>query len=138
MSTLAQALPEELESAWTSLPSPPDYRLLRRPEVGLVMVRARAGGAGRRFNLGEMTVTRCAVTLASGAIGHAYVSGRRPRHAEMAAVLDALLQDPGRRADLEATVIAPLAEAAAARRRAAAARSAPTRVEFFTLVRGED
>lgn len=138
MSTLAQASTAELEAVWASLGAPPEYRVLRRPEVGLAMVRARAGGTGRRFNLGEMTVTRCAVALASGAVGHAYVGGRRPRHAEMAAVLDALLQDPNRRADLKTAVIAPLAQAAAERRRAVAARSAPTRVEFFTLVRGED
>ena len=39
----------------------PDYRVLRGPEAGLVMVRGRTGGGGAPFNLGEMTATRCTV-----------------------------------------------------------------------------
>jgi alpha-D-ribose 1-methylphosphonate 5-triphosphate synthase subunit PhnG len=138
MSVLALASTEELETAWRRLPEPPPHRRLRGPEVGLAMVRARAGGTGTRFNLGEMTVTRCSVALVDGAVGHAYVGGRRRRHAELAALLDALLQQPARRASIEEHVIAPLARAQAARRRAVTARSAPTRVQFFTMVRGED
>jgi len=34
---------------------------LRRPETGLMMIQARVGGSGERFNLGEVTVTRCAL-----------------------------------------------------------------------------
>jgi alpha-D-ribose 1-methylphosphonate 5-triphosphate synthase subunit PhnG len=102
------------------------------------MVRARAGGTGTKFNLGEMTVTRCSVTLPDGAVGHAYVGGRRRRHAELAAILDALMQQPAHRSTIEAEVIAPLARAQAARRRTVTARSAPTRVQFFTMVRGDD
>jgi alpha-D-ribose 1-methylphosphonate 5-triphosphate synthase subunit PhnG len=138
MSVLAQARPEELEAAWAALAGRPAYHLVRRPEVGLVMVRGRAGGSGTRFNLGEMTVTRCTVELLSGVVGHAYVGGRSLRHAEIAALFDGLLQDPGRRSSLEARLIAPLEAAQRDRRIAAQARSAPTRVEFFTLVRGED
>jgi alpha-D-ribose 1-methylphosphonate 5-triphosphate synthase subunit PhnG len=138
MSTLALASTSELEDAWRRLPARPAHRVLRPPEVGLAMVRARAGGTGMRFNLGEITVTRCSVELPDGIVGHAYVGGRRRRHAELAAVLDALLQQPARRARLENDVIAPLARAQAERRRAVIARSAPTRVEFFTMVRGDD
>jgi alpha-D-ribose 1-methylphosphonate 5-triphosphate synthase subunit PhnG len=138
MSVLALASAEELEAAWQRMPAPPPHRLLRAPEIGLVMVRARAGGTGMRFNLGEMTVTRCSVALPDGTVGHAYIGGRRRRHAELAAVLDALLQDPQRRAHLDAAIVAPLARAQAERRRAVIARSAPTRVEFFTMVRGDD
>jgi alpha-D-ribose 1-methylphosphonate 5-triphosphate synthase subunit PhnG len=137
MSVLAQASVDDLEGAWRRLGAPPSYRLLRRPEVGLVMVRGRAGGSGRRFNLGEMTVTRCTVEL-EGRLGHAYVGGRDRRHAELAAVFDALLLDDGRRPTLEASLIAPLAAAQAERQRLAAARSAGTRVEFFTMVRGDE
>jgi alpha-D-ribose 1-methylphosphonate 5-triphosphate synthase subunit PhnG len=138
MSVLALASTEELEAAWRRLPAPPGHRVLRPAEVGLVMVRARAGGTGTRFNLGEMTVTRCSVELPDGTVGHAYVGGRRRRHAELAAVLDALLQDPRRRPELEVDIVAPLARAQAERRRAVVARSAPTRVDFFTMVRGDD
>jgi alpha-D-ribose 1-methylphosphonate 5-triphosphate synthase subunit PhnG len=138
MSVLALASVDELQAAWATLEAPPHYTLLRRPEVGLVMVRGRAGGTGARFNLGEMTVTRCTVELEDGTLGHAWVGGRDERHAELAAALDALLQDPARAASLGVVVVEPLARVQADRRRAAAARAAASRVEFFTMVRGED
>jgi alpha-D-ribose 1-methylphosphonate 5-triphosphate synthase subunit PhnG len=138
MSVLALAPTEDLETAWSALPERPAYRLVRRPEIGLVMVRARAGGSGTRFNLGEMTVSRCTVALPSGAVGQAYVRGRRPRHAELAAVFDGLLQDPASRPGLEVRLVGPLETAERERRVALRGRSEPTRVEFFTLVRGED
>src|SRR5215469_11260932 len=138
MSVLAQASGAELERAWLALGERPAYRIVRKPEVGLVMVRGRAGGSGAAFNLGEMTVTRCTVDLPSGIAGHAYVAGRDARHAELAAVFDALLQDPVLTTRLEEAVIAPLETGQRERRRQMAARSAPTRVEFFTLVRGDD
>lgn len=138
ISVLAQATGAEIERAWQALPERPEYRVVRRPEVGLVMVRGRAGGSGAPFNLGEMTVTRCTVDLPSGMAGHGYVAGRNVRHAELAAVFDALLQDPLLATRLEEAVIAPLEAGQRERRRQMAARSAPTRVEFFTLVRGDD
>jgi alpha-D-ribose 1-methylphosphonate 5-triphosphate synthase subunit PhnG len=138
MSVLALATPDEIDAAWRQLGDPPPYARVRGPEVGLVMVRARAGGTGLRFNIGEASVTRCAVQLVGGALGQAWVRGRDLRHAERAAVFDALLQDAGRRAALEAAVIERLARAREARRRAATTRAAATRVEFFTMVRGED
>ena len=138
MSVLATAPPADFDAVWATVGPLPAYQLLRGPEVGLVMVRARAGGMGARFNLGEMTVTRCTVRLDDGVLGHAYLGGRRPRAAERAAVLDALMQDAGRRARLEREVIDPLAARQAEHRQRAAARAATTRVEFFTMVRGEE
>ena len=138
MSVLAQASGEEIEQAWQALPARPEYRVVRRPEVGLVMVRARAGGSGAPFNLGEMTVTRCTVDLPSGMAGHGYVAGRNVRHAELAAVFDALLQDPLLAPGLEESVIGQLEAVQLERRRRLTTRSALTRVEFFTLVRGDD
>ena len=85
MSVLATAAPGDLERAWTGLADPQRYTFVRAPEVGLVMVRGRAGGTGVRFNLGELPVSRCSVRLADGTIGHAYVGGRSLRHAEIAA-----------------------------------------------------
>ena len=67
--------------------------MIRPPETGLVMLRGRMGGTGGAFNLGEATVTRCAVRTAKGHEGHAYVMGRNHGHAKIAAVCDALLQD---------------------------------------------
>jgi len=114
-------------------------RWLRRPETGLMMVQGRVGGGGERFNLGEVTVTRCALRLPSAAepaaTGVAYVLGRSHRQAELAAIADALLQDPAHQAALEEQVLLPLrrqlAEAAAQRH----AKAQTTRVDFFTLAR---
>jgi alpha-D-ribose 1-methylphosphonate 5-triphosphate synthase subunit PhnG len=138
MSALAQADSAMVEAAWERLPARPPYRLLRAPEIGLVMVQGRAGGTGAPFNLGEMTVTRCSVELGDGRVGHAYVPGRDRRHAETAAVIDAMLQDPAAWPALEEGIIAPLLAAREARRSAARARASRTRVEFFTMVRGEE
>jgi alpha-D-ribose 1-methylphosphonate 5-triphosphate synthase subunit PhnG len=134
MGLLARAKPARLAELFPALP---DHNLLRAPEVGAVMVRGRIGGDGDAFNLGEMTVTRCSLALAGGAVGHAHVQGRDKGHALRAAVLDALLQSP-EGASLRAGVLAPLRAEEAARRAARAAKAAATRVEFFTLVRGED
>ena len=138
MSVLALASRDDLERGWSDLAVRPGYRRLRGPEVGLVMVRARAGGTGSRFNLGEMTVTRCSVELEDGTTGHAYAGGRDRRHAELSAVFDALLQRPATTEMLQRTLVEPLARAQRARRQATATRAAASRVEFFTMVRGED
>ncbi len=134
MGVLAKARPDEIATAWARHGGG-DHQRLRGPETGLVMVQGRAGGDGAPFNLGEMTVTRCSIRLADGRVGHAWVAGRDPAHAEQAAAFDALLQGD---AALAEAVIAPLAAAQAERRRAAAAKTAATRVDFFAMVRGED
>lgn len=138
MSVLAKARLTELESAWEGYADKPAYDWLRQPEVGMVMVRARTGGSGSQFNLGQMTVTRCALRLASGEAGLGYVQGRSKRHAELAAVFDALLQDDARRPALEGQVIQPLEVAFAARRDDRSRKANSTKVNFFTLVRGEN
>ena len=137
MSVLAKARADDVVAAWEGLDDRPHYRPLRGPETGLVMVQARAGGVGAKFNFGEMTVTRCSVELDDGTVGHAYVPGTDGGHAEAAAVLDALLQDAARRAALMEAVVSPLAAAHAERHRARAMKAAATRVDFFTLVRGD-
>ena len=97
------------------------------------MVRGLAGGGGAAFNLGEMTVTRCTVRTVTGLIGHAYVAGRDERQAELAALVDALMQDPDRTDSLDTGVISPLEAQQAARRADRAARAAATRVRFFAM-----
>jgi alpha-D-ribose 1-methylphosphonate 5-triphosphate synthase subunit PhnG len=136
LAVLARAATDQLEACWAATERP-ECTLLRQPEVGLVMARGRAGGSGQRFNLGEITVTRCAVQSAEGHIGHGYVAGRDRRKAELVAAFDALLQAPERRAALLARVVEPLAAAQAEARAAQARKAAATRVEFFTLVRGD-
>lgn len=138
LAVLARASRQELETALAGLHNVPDYQLLRPPEAGLLMVRGRAGGSGMRFNLGEVTVARCAIRTAHGVTGNGYVQGRDLRRAELVALFDALLQMPARQPALMAGVIGPLENAQAAARKARAERSKPTRVDFFTLVRGQD
>jgi alpha-D-ribose 1-methylphosphonate 5-triphosphate synthase subunit PhnG len=111
----------------------PEYRRLRGPDSGLVMVRGRAGGGGAAFNLGEITVTRCTVRTDAGFVGHAYVAGRDERKAEVAALADALLQDPTHRPRLLAALIEPLVAAQRTGRDATAAKAAATRVQFFAM-----
>ena len=112
-------------------------RWLRRPETGLMMVQGRAGGTGERFNLGELTVTRCALRLADAPapVGVAYVLGRSHQQAELAARADALLQDATQRETLELHLLAPLRRHLAAQRGQRAQRAQATRVDFFTLAR---
>ncbi|SDY30600.1 phosphonate C-P lyase system protein PhnG [Citreimonas salinaria] len=140
MSLLAKAAPggvSTLLDAALNAAGRPDFDWLRVPEIGSVMVRGRAGGTGAPFNLGEMTVTRCALTLEGGAVGHAYIQGRRKEDATAAALVDALMQTDA--ADmLRDKVLDPLRAETEARRSTRAEKAAATKVEFFTLVRGED
>lgn len=138
MGVLARAAEAELEALWQAHGPEPEYTFARSPETGLAMVQARAGEGGQRFHLGEMTMTRCAVRLADGTLGCAYVAGRRPRHAELAALLDGLLQDAAMRPKLLRDIVEPLARAGKADRDRLAAEAAKTRVDFFTMTRGED
>ncbi|WP_255569163.1 phosphonate C-P lyase system protein PhnG [Roseomonas alba] len=132
MAVLARAGAAEITDLLAPLPALPAFEHLRPPETGLVMVRGRAGGDGAPFNLGEMTVTRCAVRLGE-AVGHAYVAGRDKVQAELAALLDAALQDPARRDALMDSVIAPLAARQQAAREAEARRAAATKVDFLAM-----
>lgn len=133
MGLLARAPAERLAAL---MPDAPRFDWLRVPEVGGVMMRGRAGGTGAPFNLGEMTVTRCALRLAGGEVGHACVQGRDKAHAQRAALVDALMQGP-EAAAVRAQVLAPLTQEENSRRTARAARAAATKVDFFTMVRGE-
>jgi alpha-D-ribose 1-methylphosphonate 5-triphosphate synthase subunit PhnG len=137
LSILAKAKIADLESLFNNLPNKPEWTVIRAPETGMIMARGRAGGTGQRFNLGEVTVTRCAVRLDYGAAGHGYVMGRDRRHAELVAVVDAMMQIPSRRDALESAVIAPLAMRQADFHELAARKVASTKVDFFTMVRGD-
>lgn len=137
LSILAKADIVDLESLFNNLPIKPEWTVIRAPEVGMIMARGRAGGTGQRFNLGEVSVTRCAVRLDHGAVGHGYVMGRNRRQAELVAVVDAMMQIPSRREALESAVIAPLAMRQAQLHQLMARKVAATKVDFFTMVRGD-
>jgi alpha-D-ribose 1-methylphosphonate 5-triphosphate synthase subunit PhnG len=133
MSILARARSDELQALLGECGAIPSHTMVRGPEGGLVMVRARAGGGGAAFNLGEMTITRCTVLTETGFVGHAYVTGRDERCAELAALGDALMQDPDLADTIECRVGAPLERQQIEGRAARSRKAAATRVEFFAM-----
>ncbi|MGY6710604.1 MAG: phosphonate C-P lyase system protein PhnG [Rhizobiaceae bacterium] len=138
MAVLAGASGSELRRLWRETGAAVEAHPVRGPETGLATVRGRIGGGGSPFNVGEVTVTRATVRLTEGQVGHAYSIGRDHEKARISATIDALCQDDAWAARIEAAVIAPLASAqeqADSRRRE---ETAATRVDFFTMVRGED
>ncbi len=154
MGILAKALPAELEKCVTRLGELPAYGFLRSPEIGLAMVRGKAGGVGNAFNLGEITLTRCVVQLnqsdssakqeaeegakeAEKAAGFGYVAGRSHRHAELAALCDALLQQEQWHGPVMSKVVDPLQAGLQASIAKQQQQTASTQVEFFTMLRGE-
>jgi alpha-D-ribose 1-methylphosphonate 5-triphosphate synthase subunit PhnG len=136
MGLVARAVPSRLAALLDALGPLPQGEPVRPAQVGLVMARGRIGAVGAAFNLGELSATRCALRLPDGTVGVAYVLGRDRDHAGRAALLDALMQGP-RAAEIAALVLAPLAREEAERRQTRARKAEATRVEFFTLVRGE-
>ncbi len=115
----------------------PAYENLRKPENGLVMLRGRIGGDGAPFNLGEATVSRAAVRLATGEVGFGYTLGRDGQKAQMIALCDALVQSEEFSDAVEHHVLTPLRAALVSERDRKAAETAATRVDFYTMVRGE-
>jgi alpha-D-ribose 1-methylphosphonate 5-triphosphate synthase subunit PhnG len=115
----------------------PAHQSLREPESGLVMVRGRIGGDGAPFNLGEATLSRAAVRLATGEVGFGYTLGRDLDKAQMIALCDAMVQSLELAGEVETNVLAPLRGAMHARRSRRSAEAAATRVDFYTMVRGE-
>ena len=115
----------------------PAHEALREPENGLVMVRGRIGGDGAPFNLGEATVSRAAVRLSTGEVGFGYVLGRDRQKAQMIALCDAMVQSEQFAGAVETNVVAPLRTAMVSDRNRKAQETAATRVDFYTMVRGE-
>ncbi len=136
MAVLAHSDAAEIARRLDAVAVPPCENL-REPENGLVMVRGRIGGDGAPFNLGEATVSRAAVRLATGEVGFGYTLGRDREKARMIALCDALVQSNEFADAVEANVLAPLRAAMIADRSRKAAETAATRVDFYTLVRGE-
>jgi alpha-D-ribose 1-methylphosphonate 5-triphosphate synthase subunit PhnG len=138
MAVLAQAPAQEIAAGLAALGPAPAHDEVRPAETGLVMVRGRVGGDGAPFNLGEATVTRCAVQLATGEIGFGYVLGRDRDKARLAALCDALWQSDTHRAAIERDVLSPIRARQQDRQARAREETAATKVDFFTLVRGDN
>jgi alpha-D-ribose 1-methylphosphonate 5-triphosphate synthase subunit PhnG len=138
MAALAMASGSEVRRLWDAAGIETEAQALRGPETGLVTVRGRIGGAGAPFNFGEATVTRATVRLPGGEVGHAYALGRDKEKARLSAIADALWQNPARRAEIEEKIVAPLKAVQASADEKRRTETAATKVDFFTMVRGED
>ena len=134
---LAKSPATEVARLWLALKIEPVHTVLRAPEIGGVMVRGRSGAVGAAFNLGEVTVTRASVKLVDGTVGHGYVQGRGRGHALHAALVDALMQTMAAEV-VEVGFLTPLRAAIMQKKTIRAAKAAATKVNFFTMVRGED
>jgi alpha-D-ribose 1-methylphosphonate 5-triphosphate synthase subunit PhnG len=136
LGVLANADMETLTEAWATWQNRPAMEIVRGPETGLIMLRGRAGGGGAPFNLGEATMSRASVRIDTGEIGHGYCLGRDTDKAQLIAVLDALWQrEP---ANIEFAILRPLRDAAYAADQEERDQTAATKVDFFTIARGED
>jgi alpha-D-ribose 1-methylphosphonate 5-triphosphate synthase subunit PhnG len=138
MATLAEARASEIACGLAALGNDIAHVELRPVETGLVMLQGRMGGDGAAFNLGEATVTRAAVRIPSGEVGFSYVLGRDHDKARLAALCDALWQHPSSREPLERHVLGPIRARQESERARQRTLTDATRVDFFTLVRGED
>ena len=136
LSVLAKAPQQLFEDLWRSTDLDPSYDIIRPAEIGGIMVRGRMGGTGDPFNLGEMTVSRASVKLSCGTVGHGYVKGRAKTMALRIALCDALLQTADAN-KVDAKILQPLIEAKLTSDKEIADKAAATKVDFFTLVRGE-
>jgi alpha-D-ribose 1-methylphosphonate 5-triphosphate synthase subunit PhnG len=136
MAVLARATLEQLQAHVPQADTLQSLQQVRPPEVGMVMLRGRIGGTGDPFNLSEASVVRCAVRLGNGPLGVSYAMGRDKRRSELAALFDALLQDPRHHDALQRSLIAPLAQSQALTRAQKQHEVADSKVEFFTFVRG--
>lgn len=133
---MARAKWDELAPLLDELEIPAPVEWLRPPETGMVMLKARTGGKGNAFHMGEATVTRCVVRIGTGETGFSYLLGRDGDHARFAALLDAMLQGSHKKV-IEDKVLRPLSVSIAKREQAESRKAAATKVDFFTLVRGE-
>jgi alpha-D-ribose 1-methylphosphonate 5-triphosphate synthase subunit PhnG len=138
MALLAHAETAEIAAGLAAVADPLRYVELRPAATGLVMLRGRIGGDGAPFNLGEATVTRAAVRMESGEVGYSYLLGRDQAKARLAAVCDALWQREASRAAVEQHVLTPIKTRLGRECAEKRSEAAATRVDFFTLVRGED
>lgn len=138
LSVLAQSDSARLAKHWAALGIDPECELVRGPETGLIALRGRMGGGGAPFNFGEATATRATVRLADGTVGHSIALGRDAAKAKLAAVIDALAQDETMAETIDEQIIVPLEQSIKDRDSRRAAETAATKVDFFTMVRGDD
>jgi alpha-D-ribose 1-methylphosphonate 5-triphosphate synthase subunit PhnG len=115
-----------------------EVRDLKPVEMGLLMLRGRMGGDGKAFNLGEATLSRAVVELSDGRRGYGHVLGRNRETARLAAIADALWQNPRDQEIVEREIVAHISARLTHEKARKRTEAAATKVDFFTLVRGED
>jgi alpha-D-ribose 1-methylphosphonate 5-triphosphate synthase subunit PhnG len=138
MGILAKADYSVLAERWNRLNLDPECEIIRQPEISLARLQGRVGGSGERFNLGDTTLTRAAVRLSDGTLGYGYLQGRAKQHALLSAIIDALLQTAEFAPTLQEAIIQPLAAQQLQSAAQKSAHVAHSKVDFFTLVRGEN
>ncbi|MEO0636800.1 MAG: phosphonate C-P lyase system protein PhnG [Pseudomonadota bacterium] len=137
MSALALSQAGELKALWSQLDVDPECELIRGPETGLIALRGRMGGGGSAFNFSEATVTRATVRLGDGTVGHSIMLGRDEQKTKLAAVIDAMASSEKWGAQIMQRIIEPLEASQADRDAKLARETAATKVDFFTMVRGD-
>ena len=136
MSLLATSNQSDLLNLWEQKKIKVNYVWLRTPEIGSIMAQGRMGVTGDKFNIGEVTITRCSLKLNCGTIGHSYVQGRSKKKAEISALCDALMQTKMSK-EINKNIIIPLEKIKKNNKDKILSKAEATKVDFFTLVRGE-
>ena len=136
MSLLATSNQSDLLNLWEQKKIRVNYIWLRTPEIGSIMAQGRMGVTGDKFNIGEVTITRCSLKLNCGTIGHSYVQGRSKKKAEISALCDALMQTKMSK-EINKNIIIPLGKIKKDNKDKILSKAEATKVDFFTLVRGE-
>ena len=136
MSLLATSNQSDLLNLWEQKKIKVNYVWLRTPEIGSIMAQGRMGVTGDKFNIGEVTITRCSLKLNCGTIGHSYVQGRSKKKAEISALCDALMQTKMSK-EINKNIIIPLEKIKKDNKDKILSKAEATKVDFFTLVRGE-
>lgn len=136
MSLLATSNKNDLLNLWEQKKINIRYEWLRTPEIGSIMAQGRMGVTGDKFNIGEVTITRCSLKLNCGTIGHSYVQGRSKKKAEISALCDALMQTEMSN-EINKSIIIPLEKIKNNNKDKILSKAEATKVDFFTLVRGE-
>ena len=136
MSLLATSNQSDLFNLWEQKKIKVNYVWLRTPEIGSIMAQGRMGVTGDKFNIGEVTITRCSLKLNCGTIGHSYVQGRSKKKAEISALCDALMQTKMSK-EINKNIIIPLEKIKKGNKDKILSKAEATKVDFFTLVRGE-
>lgn len=136
LSILAKANDDFLLKIFNQSSLPQSYVWLRKPEIGTVMVQGRIGAVGDQFNLGEITVTRCSLKIKGEIVGHGYSKGRNKEKVKIIALCDALSQT-SKIEQVKKYILEPLRIEESKNQKLEKEKAAATKVEFFTMARGD-